>query len=557
MDSNSQHPLTVGQYLLDRLYTYGVRHIFGVPGDYVLRFNKQIEQHPDIQFINTIRENTAGYAADAYARLRGLGVACITYGVGINIANALAQAYVEDSPLVVISGAVGIEEFKKHIIRHHLINTSLAPHGDNTQLEVFKHLTIDQGVVTSPHTAATIIDRVLNNCFQHKKPVYLEIPRDQVDKPIILTPSPPSYSMPSSDPDTLKEALTETQTILSRAHYPLIWAGHEILRFGLSQDLLQFAEKYQIPIVSTVLGKTVIDERHPLFIGVYQGEMCVAEVSKVVHQCDCLFLAGVLLSDLDTGIFTAKLDQKDRIMASRNSLTIGHHHYNIDLNDYIKGLSSLVLPHPFNFSFPSHHTRSPKAVESKPENKTTIKHVFQCLQTYLTPEHIVISDVGDCLFASSDLVLSHRSFLASAHFASLGFGTPGAIGAQLAEPNRRVIAIVGDGGFQMTAMELSTAVRYHLDPIVIVLNNHGYGTERILLEGDYNDLTNWNYTLIPQVLGGGIGIKVETEQAFEQAIQQALAQRGNFYLIEVELEKLDFSPALHRLGELLGKIVKS
>lgn len=113
MNSEKNRQLTVGQYLLDRLYSYGIRHIFGVPGDYVLRFNKLIEQYPDIQFINTTRENTAGCAADAYARLRGLGVACITYGVGMNITNALAQAYVESSPLVVISGTVGLEEFKE------------------------------------------------------------------------------------------------------------------------------------------------------------------------------------------------------------------------------------------------------------------------------------------------------------------------------------------------------------------------------------------------------------------------------------------------------------
>ncbi len=551
------HKLTIGQYLLDRLYAYGIRHIFGVPGDYVLRFDKLIEEHPHIQFINTIREDTAGYAADAYARLRGLGAACITYGVGMNITNSLAQAYVESSPLVVISGAVGIEEFKKHSTMHHLINKSMTAHGDRTQLEIFKNVTIEQGILDSPHTAAEIIDRVLNACLLHKKPVYLEIPRDRVDQVLPSIPTSSPFHTFSTDSNTLKEALRETQDILSKCRYPLIWAGHEILRFGLSQDLLQFAEQHHIPIVSSRLGKTVVDEHHPLFVGVYQGEMSLAEVSNVVHKCDCLIATGIILNDLDTGIFTAKLDQEHFILANQDLLTIDCHHYHkMSLNDYIKGLNTLHLPQTF-YSYDIPQKRLPKKFEAIPEAKTTTKRVFECLQTYFTSDHIMISDVGDCLFASSDFVLHHNSFIACAYFASLGFGIPAAIGAQLADPNRRVIALIGDGGFQMTAMELSAAIRYHLDPIVIVLNNHGYGTERVLLDGSYNDIVNWNYTEIPKVLGGGIGIKATTEQAFDEALNQAFISRGAFYVIEVELEKQDFSPALNRLGELLGKIVKS
>jgi TPP-dependent 2-oxoacid decarboxylase len=205
----------------------------------------------------------------------------------------------------------------------------------------------------------------------------------------------------------------------------------------------------------------------------------------------------------------------------------------------------------------SRHSSKFDAFKAIPNARTTTQRVFECIQSHLLENHLIVSDVGDCLFASSDLVLNQNSFISCAYFASLGFGIPGAIGAQIADPKRRVIAIVGDGGFQMTATELSTALRYHLDPIVIVLNNQGYGTERILLEGSYNDIVNWNYWEIPRFLGGGVGIKAETETEFDGALNKAIAHRGEFYLIEVELEKMDFSPALHRLGALLGKIVKS
>lgn len=554
------HPaaqVTIGQYLLSRLQQLGVEHIFGVPGDYVLRFDKLIEQHPSIQFINTTRENTAGYAADAYARLRGLGVACITYGVGINITNALAQAYVENSPLVVISGTVGTDEFKRHSTLHHMINKSIAAHGDHTQLEVFKQVTVDQGVLDCPETAAAIIDRVLQACLEYKKPVYLEIPRNQVDQPISPKTHTESFHYKPSNSQALQEALEETQRILLTCKHPVIWAGHELLRFGLSQELLSFAEQHQIPIVSSLLGKTVVDEHHPLFAGVYQGGMSRQSVIDLIDSCDCILIAGVIMHDLDTGIFTAKVDQEHRLAANSHSLTIGHHHYHVSLVDYIRGLKTLSLKHPHSSFHTSRHTQLPPPFTPDSQAKTTTKRVFECLQTHLNSDHIIISDVGDCLFASSDLVLSHNSFLACAYFASLGFGTPGALGAQLADPKRRVVGIIGDGGFQMTAMELSVAVRYNLDPIIIILNNHGYGTERPLLEGSYNDILNWNYTQIPAVLGGGIGIKVETEQELDEALKQAFAKRGAFYLIEIELDKLDFSPGLRRLGELLGKVVKA
>lgn len=550
--------LTIGQYLLDRLHAFSVEHIFGVPGDYVLRLDKLIEQHPHIQFVNTTRESTAGYAADAYARMRGLGVACITYGVGINITNALAQAYVEHSPLVVISGTVGTDEFKKHTSMHHLINKSMTMHTDMTQFEIFRHVTVDQGQLNDPATAAAIIDRVLDNCLRYKQPVYLEVPRNLVEQPLTVPGTFPPFIPVKSDPLALQEAIKETEEKLKICKRPLIWAGHEVLRFGLSQEVLDFAEKNLIPIVSSLLGKTVIDEHNPLFAGVYQGGMSIPEVVELVEKCDFAILLGVMLNDIDTGIFTAKVDHQYRIEANAYHLEIGRHHYkDVNLTDYVKSLKNINVKLDHSSFHQSRKERLPSSFVPKEGAHTTTKRVFECIQSHLTKNNIVVTDVGDCLFAGADLALYHNSFMACAFFASLGFGTPGAIGAQMAEPKRRVVAIVGDGGFQMTAMELSTAVRYNLDLVVIVLNNHGYGTERPLLEGTYNDIVDWKYTKIPDVLGGGKGIRVTDEKSFDKALTEALGQRGTFYLIEVELDKLDFSPGLRRLGELLGGIVKS
>lgn len=544
---------TIGTYLLDRLWELGVQHIFGIPGDYILRFDKLIENH-SIQFVNATRENTAGYMADAYARLRGLGVACITYGVGINIANALSQAYVENSPLIVISGAAGTDEFAKCQHLHHLINSvSHSGSSDSTQHEIFRQITVAQAILDNPATAAAQIDEVLNACLRHQKPVYIEIPRNSVDAPIIEHTPAPNFPF-KVDHESLDEAMIEIESILLKAKKPVIWAGHEILRYGLSSSLIKFAERYHIPIATTLLGKTAISEKHPLSIGVYQGGMSRTEVQDFVEDCDCLIMLGVILSDVDTGIFSADLHPPSLISAEVENLTICHHHFHhVPLYALVDKLASLDLNLRFRHPFPANIDRRIVKFTPQPQTPTTSARLFECVQSHLTGDHILVADIGDCLFGSVDLMLEERSFIAGSYFGSLGFGTPAAVGAQLAAPKRRVVAIIGDGAFQMTSMELSTAVRYGLDPIIIVLNNHGYGTERPLLEGSYNDIVDWKYTEIPKVLNGGIGLSAKTEEEFSSALEQALSTRGQFYLIEVELGKTDFSPGLRRLASIISK----
>lgn len=551
MTATAKKTVPVGKYLLDRLQELGVQHIFGVPGDYILQFNKMIEQHP-IQFINTTCENSAGYMADSYARLRGLGVACITYGVGISIANAVAQAYVESSPVVIISGAAGTDEFLKCHYLHHLINKSQT-NLDSTQLEIFKQITYSQAVIDHPEYAEEQIEQVLHDCLFHKKPVYIELPRNFVGAPISVHNNFSPHESPI-DKNSIKLAIQKIEDMLKQAKRPVIWAGHEIQRFGLNSLLVQFSEHNNIPIVSSLLGKTVVNEHHPLFVGVYQGGISRPEVSAFMDTCDCAIILGTIMSDVETGIFSAKSIENSVTATAENGVQFrGLSLPKISLTNLMENLSTLQVPKKNEKII--YNTRNlPKFI---PENrkKITTKRMFECIQQHLTPDHIVVTDIGDSLFGSEDLILEQNSFLSSAYFETLGFGAPGAVGAAIAEPKRRVIGIVGDGGFQMTAMELATAIRYHLDPIIIVMNNHGYGTERPLIEGTYNDIQDWNYTKIPEVIGGGIGIEVKTEEEMEKALKQAMSKRGTLHLIEVELEKTDFSPAMLRFSALVKSTV--
>src|SRR5438105_10873984 len=201
---------TIGEYLIQRLYAHGVRHVFGIPGDYVLGFYEQLLRSP-LRIINTCDEQGAGFAADAYARVRGLGAVCVTYCVGgLKVANSTAEAFAEKSPVVVISGAPGMKEREKNPLLHHKVREF------DTQKRVFEQLTIASTVLSDPQIAFQEIDRVLHAAIRYKRPVYVELPRDQVFVRGIRHYKTPVIHE-RSDPKSLRTALNEAEEMINSA----------------------------------------------------------------------------------------------------------------------------------------------------------------------------------------------------------------------------------------------------------------------------------------------------------------------------------------------------
>src|SRR5881394_968859 len=233
----------IGDYLIRQLYAHGVRHVFGIPGDYVLGFYDQLT-HSKLKVINTCDEQGAGFAADAYARVRGLGAVCITYCVGgLKVANTTAEAFAEKSPVVVISGAPGMKEREKNPLLHHKVREF------DTQKKVFEQLTVASTVLSDPQTAFQEIDRVLHAALRYKGPVYIEIPRD-----LVFVPGIPHHKTPEfherSEPKTLKAALAEAVEMINASRQPVILADVEIHRFGLQDDVLRLVRKTNIPVAA-------------------------------------------------------------------------------------------------------------------------------------------------------------------------------------------------------------------------------------------------------------------------------------------------------------------
>jgi len=550
-DSAQGTDVSIGGYLIQRLQEYGIGHVFGIPGDYVLSFYTMLEQSP-LETVGCTREDCAGFAADAYARVHGMGALCVTYCVGgLSVCNSIAGAYAEKSPVVMITGSPGLKERDRNPLLHHMVRNF------RTQYDVFEKLCCAGSELSDPLSAFSEIDRVLATCARYKRPVYLEIPRDMVH---VKPPVTPRYESPVTVSDTraLNEAVDETVRRIEVARQPVIILGVEVHRFSLQDDVVKLAEVAGIPMAATMLGKGVVAETHPLYMGLYSGALGREEITKYVEGSDCVLMLGTFMTDINLGIYTAELDMSDCILVTSEQLRIRHHHYHdVTLSDFVKTLAARKpkpkSPPP---KAPTDFWKEPFTL--RPAERITISRMIDRLDEQLDSETVVIADVGDALFASTELTTRGRTeFLSPAYYTSMGFAVPAALGVQMGRPGARAVAIVGDGAFQMTGMELSNLVRHKFPSVVIVLDNGGYGTEKLLHPGnwEFNTIHPWQYYKLPEVLGGGKGYLVRTEGEFDAALDAAWKEKSGPSILHVHIDPKDCSRAMRRMTERMAKTV--
>ncbi len=539
---------TVGGYLIERLSQAGVKHIFGVPGDYVLDLMDFVVAGP-MDFVGTCNELNAGYAADGYARLNGIGTAMVTYGVGaLSLVNAVAGAYAERVPLVVISGAPHSAQRKAHLPMHHLATDY------RLQLDIFSRLTACAVLLRESDSACDQIDRAIATCLREKRPVYIEVPVDMVNKTcrrpkeIFLPPKP------ASDPEALAECVAESVALLSSAGSAAILAGVEVHRFDLQEEVVALLDVCGYPVASTVNGKTAIPEEHPQFIGIYEGGVSRKEVREIIESADCLLSLGAWFTDIATGGFTAKIDEGRMIVANSDRVKIKHHHYDrVYLHDFIPALKK-ALPQAGELyqSAAPHQAQGPFVPDT--QAPITIDRFFQRLNHFLDDNMVLVAGTGDAMFGAAELHTNKpESFVAQANYLSIGYSLPAGLGVALARPEKRTLICIGDGAFQMTAQCLSTLIRSKRAPIIFLLNNDGYGIERIIHDGPYNEIQRWRYHELPAVFGGRTGWEVRTEGDLESALADAQAKPDELAFIEIIVDRKDCTTAVKRLGTAVRK----
>ena len=361
---------------------------------------------------------------------------------------------------------------------------------------------------------------------------------------------------PESDPDALKESLAETIDLLMQADKPAILAGVEVHRHRIQNELVQLVEATQLPVAATIMGKSVIRESHPLYLGVYQGQVCGEATRQIIESADMLLTLGVMFTDINLGMYTAILDPKHMVRAKQGEVAIKHHRFSgISLKDFMTGLATA-----WRAGSAKQFGKAALPADATPEasknsasgTALTMAAMIDVLNRKLTPDVSVVADTGDCLFAAAELkVPDQTSFFASAFYTTMGFAVPAALGVNCASPEVRPLILVGDGAFQMTGTELSTFKKLHLSPIVLVINNRGYETERVILEGKFNDINDWNYSGVCDLIGYGKGVKVETLGEFENAVGKALEDKKTLYVIDAIVS--ESSPGMRRLAGEIGR----
>jgi indolepyruvate decarboxylase len=347
--------------------------------------------------------------------------------------------------------------------------------------------------------------------------------------------------------------------MLDKARKPIVIGDVELIRFKLQKDFADLLDKTGFPYVTMMLGKTVLSEHQPQFIGLFEGDRSRDYVRQRVESADCILQLGALMTDLNTGGFTTDLDDSDTISANIRTVKIKHHYYeNVGLHDFILGLTEKLSrrePSTLEISCASEgcihrHTEPYRPDAPKP---LTIKRFFDRMSHFMKTGSIVIAETGVSIFSAAEMLMPEgASFIGQAFYGSIGYTVGAALGAGLAAPGRPLVLFVGDGAFQVTCQDLSTMIRHHLRPIIFLMNNDGYTIERVICDRPYNDIQPWRYHKLVEVFGGGLGLEVRTEGELEDALDQAAAAEGVVF-IEVHTGRLDCPESLRSAGRSMAK----
>lgn len=546
--------MNLTEALLHALKERGAKEVYGIPGDFALPYFKIIESTGILPLVTLSHEPAVGFAADASARFRGgLGVAAVTYGAGaLNMVNAIAQAYAEKSPVVVISGAPGTHEGGHGLLLHHQ-----AKHLDS-QYRMYKEVTCDQAVLDDPATAPETIARVLQSCIEHSRPVYLEIPRDLPAAPCAPVPA---FAASGTDADAVDACARDVLQRVQSAALPMMMVGVEVRRYGIEDKVALLAERLGVPVVTSFMGRGLLASASCLE-GTYLGMAGDETLSEAVESSDGLLLLGVIMSDTNFGVSGSQLDRRRVMHAEDRQVRVGYHVYHdIPLGALVDRLLALLDDGQEAGMALSGCGGSSDDRALQGAGLAVNPRGFMADAADITPTDIaallndffashgampVASDIGDCLFTM--LSVDAIPMVAPGYYASMGFGVPAGMGLQITTKERSLI-LVGDGAFQMTGMELGNCTRLGIDPIVLVFNNSSWEMLHVFQpETAYSNLGEWDFAAVADGLGGR-GHRAATRAELARALTQAHAERGRFQLIDARLAPHSLSPTLARFVE--------
>lgn len=545
---------TVIEHVLSRLRAIGVTDVFGVPGDFAFPVNDAICEDSEMRWVGCCNELNAAYAADGYARIKGVGAVCTTYGVGeLSALAGIAGAYAEHLPVFHLVGMPNKSTQAARALVHHTLG--------NGEYELFRRMSepvVCASAILTPQNAAFETERLIAEALYHRRPVYMAFPADLANQNVTgsAEPIPPSQS----DPVALATATDAIASLLDSARTACILPGILVTRTRVQDALRNFVDASGLPFATMFMGKSVLDEQHPSYIGMYDGKLMNGAVRAFVEGCDLVLEIGTMLTDFNTGAFTSKLDPAKTITISHHTVRVGGKiHAYIEIGDILTLLARRVSKRQNSHRPQVTSLGAPTGSGSDP---ITAGVLYPRWANFLRRNDILVAETGT---ASMGLGFARMPSGASFHnqtlWGSIGWATPAALGAAVAAPDRRVVLITGDGAHQLTAQEVSQFGRLGLRPIIFVLNNSGYLIERLLCKDPaiaYNDIAPWRYADLPHVLGckDWFTARVTTCAELDHALEQA-AQGGTGAYVEVVTDAYAASPLALKLHDNLTSLYKS
>ncbi|VIO72967.1 Alpha-keto-acid decarboxylase [Bradyrhizobium ivorense] len=519
---------TVVQHVLSRLRDVGITDVFGVPGDFSFPLNDTVDAASGMRWIGCANELNAAYAADGYARVKGAGAVCTTFGVGeLSALNAVAGAYAEQLPVFHLVGTPPIAAQAARILSHHTLGN-----GDFNLFQRMSEPIVCASAVMTPQNVAYETERLIHAAFYHLRPVYMAFPADLATRPALGRAKP--VDGPESDALFLEQVVENILSALGRARTACILPGFLVARSRLEASMQAVIDSSGLPFATMLLDKSVLDESQPGYIGMYAGRLLDEDVCQFVESCDVVLAVGVVFSDLNTGAFTAHLDPARLISIGLHQVTLrGRTYHGIEMADVLTLLSKRLTRRRQPACVRATSVRAASGDDSAP---ITAAALYPRWNMFIRPNDIVVAETSTVSMGLGFARLPRgATFYNQALWGSIGWATPAALGAAVAAPGSRVLLITGEGSHQFTAQEIGQFGRLGLKPVIFVLNNGGYTLERLLC-GDpgasYNDIAPWRYAELPRVLGcdGWMTSRVATCGELDQALKRANSAEGGVYI---------------------------
>ena len=546
--------MTVIEYVLSRLKAIGVGDVFGVPGDFSFPINDAICHSKEVKWIGCCNELNAAYAADGYARVRGVGAICTTYGVGeLSALNAIAGSYAERLPVFHLVGMPNSSAQESRLVMHHTLG--------NGEYDLFYRMTepvVCARAIMTPQNVVMQTERLIAEALYRRRPAYMAFPADLADQPVLGAPAR-SFEMPQSNPDSLAAATEAIARALEEAGTACVLPGVLLARTGLAGAMQQVIEHTGLPFATMFWDKSVIDEQHPQHMGMYDGALLNEHVRGFVENCDRVLMVGTIMSDFNSGAYTAKIDPEKIIRISNHRVHIGRKVYgNVELRDILAALLKALPKRDWKRIAPV----GPDPITGSGDDAITAAALYPRWERFLRPNDILMAETGTASMGMGFTRMpAGATFYNQTLWGSIGWATPAAFGAAVAAPDRRVVLITGEGAHQFTAQEISQFPRYGLKPVIFVLNNNGYLIERLLCKEpaiEYNDISQWNYAALPKALGceGWYTARAATCGELDAALEAASNAPNGAY-VEVVTDPYAASPLALKLHESFRKLYKA